>query len=220
MDGDWGGHWAGGTEGPGGGGRVLVLGLGNLLLSDEGLGVRALRLLEDGYSAEPALTLVDGGTAGLDLLPLFAEYRRILLLDALAMDRPPGHCALIRNEAILTVLSPRLSVHHLGLSDVLALTRLLDFPPSDIALVGMVPRCLDTGLDLSPEVTAALPRMLAMARTLLAGWGLQLVALGAETVDHPGLPSTRGLTNIGPWTARNSTKAKTHRQPETVIQVV
>ncbi len=164
----------------GGDGRVLVLGLGNLLLSDEGLGVRALRRLEAGYRADPALTLVDGGTAGLDLLPLFAEYRRILLFDALAMDRPPGHCAVIRNEAILTVLSPRLSVHHLGLSDVLALARVLDFPPSDIALVGMVPSCLNTSLELSPEVTTALPRMLALAQTVLEGWGLQLIPLGTE----------------------------------------
>lgn len=169
MDGAWGGGR------PGGEGRVLVLGLGNLLLSDEGLGVRALRCLEDGYDATPALTLVDGGTAGLDLLPLFAEYRRILLLDALAMDRPPGHCAVIRNEAILTVLSPRLSVHHLGLADVLALTRLLDFAPSDIALVGMVPRRLDTGLALSPAVTAALPRLLALAAAVLDDWGVRLL---------------------------------------------
>jgi hydrogenase maturation protease len=178
MDGHWGSDW---PDDAGGDGRVLLLGLGNLLLSDEGLGVHALRLLEAGYHVPPALTLIDGGTAGLDLLPLFAEYRRILLLDALAMDQPPGHCAVIRNEAILTVLSPRLSVHHLGLSDVLALARLLDFPPSDIALVGMVPRSLETGLDLSPEVSAALPRMLALAQNVLNGWGLQLTPSGIET---------------------------------------
>jgi hydrogenase maturation protease len=185
-----------GPAGPGGDGRVLVLGLGNLLLRDEGVGVRALRRLEDGHRPHPALTRVDGGTAGLDLLPLFAEYRRILLLDAVAMDRPPGHCAVIRNAEILTVLSPRLSVHHLGLCDVLGLTRLLDYPPTELALVGMVPRTLDTALDLSPEVAAALPRMLALALGVLDDWGLRLL---------PGPPTSVGKrvrpSRMTPWAA-------------------
>lgn len=160
------------NDDPGAG--ILLIGLGNLLLGDEGVGVHVLRRLECDYRFEPAITLVDGGTSGLDLLPLFADHRRILMIDAIALDAPPGNIAVFRDADIRRALSPKLSVHHLGVSDLLALVQLLDYGPTEIVLVGIVPECLELGLELSPAVAAAIPDVIERVGEILNGWGIVL----------------------------------------------
>ncbi|MBV5273893.1 MAG: HyaD/HybD family hydrogenase maturation endopeptidase [Lamprocystis purpurea] len=155
---------------------VLVIGLGNLLVGDEGLGVQVLRRLETDYGFDPAVTLVDGGTSGLDLLPLFADYRRILLIDAVAGEGPPGSVTVLRDEAILRVLSQKLSVHHLGVTDVLALAQLLGYPAAEIVLVGVVPAELGLGLQLSPTVARSVPAIIEQLGAVLAEWGVTVRA--------------------------------------------
>lgn len=155
---------------------VLLIGWGNLLLGDEGVGVHVLRRLEADYRFEPTVMLVDGGTSGMDLLPLFADYRRILMIDAIALDRPPGFIAVIRDDEIRAVLSEKLSVHHLGVTDVLAMTKLLDYPPSEIVLIGIVPERMELDLALSPTLCAALPDVIEQAGAILRDWGVRLLA--------------------------------------------
>lgn len=171
------------------GADILLIGLGNLLLGDEGVGIHVLRRLERDYRLEPAVTLIDGGTLGLDLLPLFAEHRRILMIDAIALDAPPGRIDVFRDADIRRALSPKLSVHHLGVSDLLALLQLLDDGPTEIVLVGIVPECLELGLDLSPSVAAAIPDVIERVGEILNGWG---IALGASTSQSrtPGLSTS------------------------------
>ena len=173
------------------GADILLIGLGNLLLGDEGVGVHVLRRLECDYRFEPAVTLVDGGTSGLDLLPLFADHRRILMIDAVALDAPPGHIAVFRDADIRRALSPKLSVHHLGVSDLLALVQLLDYGPTEIVLVGIVPECLELGLDLSPSVAAVIPDVIERVGAILSGWSIAL-GLGVSTSQSrtPGLSAS------------------------------
>lgn len=154
---------------------VLLIGWGNLLLGDEGVGVHVLRRLEAEYRFEPAVMLVDGGTSGMDLLPLFADYRRILMIDAIALDRPPGSIAVIRDDEIRAVLSEKLSVHHLGVTDVLAMTKLLDYPPSEIVLIGIVPERMELDLELSQTLCDALPDVIQRAGAILRHWGVRLL---------------------------------------------
>lgn len=155
-------------------GGVLLIGWGNLLLGDEGVGVHALRRLEHTYSFAPAVELVDGGTSGLDLLPLFGEHGRILMLDAVALDASPGEIQVLRGGDIRRALDQKLSVHHLGVSDVLAVAELLDYAPEEIVLLGMVPECLDLGLELSPRISARLPSFLEIALSILRSWGVSI----------------------------------------------
>nr|WP_246194690.1 HyaD/HybD family hydrogenase maturation endopeptidase [Allochromatium palmeri] len=163
--------------------------MGNLLLGDEGVGVHVLRRLECDYSFEPAITLVDGGTSGLDLLPLFADHRRILMIDAIALDAPPGHIAVFRDADIRSVLNHKLSVHHLGVSDLLALVQLLDYGPTEIVLVGIVPECLELTLDLSSPVTAAIPAVIEQVGSILDTWGVALLESTSQS-PTPGLSSS------------------------------
>jgi hydrogenase maturation protease len=154
---------------------ALILGLGNLLLSDEGVGIHVLRHLEQGCDFTPGVELVDGGTTGLDLLDLFRKHQDILLIDALFVpDAAPGDIHILHNDAILAALSKKISMHHLGISDVLALAQLLDYRPRNLVLIGVVPGNLELGTELSSPVAQRLLEILDRIRDILSDWGVRM----------------------------------------------
>jgi hydrogenase maturation protease len=152
---------------------TLLIGLGNLIYADEGVGVHAMRRLEAEYSFSPAVELVDGGTSGLDLLPMLRDRRQLLLIDALAADAPPGTLRVIRNRDIRSALTEKVSLHHLGIADLLALAELLDYNPTEIALLGVVPERLEMQLGLSSRLRRGLPEIMDTARAILRAWGIE-----------------------------------------------
>lgn len=164
----------------------MLLGLGNLLLGDEGLGVHVVRRLATGYHCEPPITLIDGGTAGLELLPLFRDHARILMIDALDSDRPPGTVSLIRDQDIRRAIEVKLTLHHLGLAEVLALLELLDERPAELVLIGVAPQRLALDLELSPGITAAIPAVIAAVQAVLTGWGVRLTVPSRTAMSAAG----------------------------------
>ncbi len=143
--------------------RVLVLGVGNVLLGAEGAGVHAVRAME-GEAWPDGVTLLDGGTGGFHLLSLFEEYARIVLVDATLDGRPPGTLRLIRPRFASDY--PRtLSAHDIGLKDLVEAAALLGLAP-EVVLVTISVATLPEGLHagLSPEVAAALPGVAALVR--------------------------------------------------------
>lgn len=151
---------------------AMLIGLGNLIMGDEGVGVHVMRRLEGEYAFEPRVELVDGGTSGLDLLPLLKDQRRLLLIDALAADAPPGSIRIIRDQAIKSALTEKVSLHHLGIADLLALAELLDYAPPEIVLIGIVPERLEMELGLSQRLRARMPEVTATVLGVLAEWGI------------------------------------------------
>jgi hydrogenase maturation protease len=143
--------------------RVLVLGVGNVLLGDEGAGVHAVRSME--AEAWPShVTILDGGTGGFHLLSLFEEFARIVLVDATMDGQPPGTVRLIRPRFASDY--PRtLSAHDIGLKDLVESAALLGLTP-EVVLVTISVTTLPEGLDadLSPEVAGALTRVAALVR--------------------------------------------------------
>ncbi len=107
-------------------GRVVVLGLGNLLRRDEGLGIRALERLQARYALPDSVQLVDGGTLGLDLLSYLEEAERVLILDAVLTDGPPGTLLRAAGDEVPAFFGMRTSPHEIALADLLAVTKLLD----------------------------------------------------------------------------------------------
>jgi len=149
---------------------VLVLGIGNVLLGDEGVGVHAVRLLEQD-AWPPHVKLLDGGTGGFHLLSLFQEFDRIVLVDATMDGKPPGTVRVIRPRFASDY--PRtLSAHDIGLKDLVDSAALLGLKP-DVVLVVVSVKTLPEGLhaELSPEVAAALPRVSALVREAVEGRG-------------------------------------------------
>ena len=95
--------------------KILILGLGNILLQDEGLGVQAVQRLESNYQLPANVQALDGGTKGLDLLPFLEGVTDLLILDAVKMDETPGTLIRLEGEAIPKALSVKMSMHQVGL---------------------------------------------------------------------------------------------------------
>lgn len=146
---------------------TLVLGLGNILLSDEGVGVRAVEALVEQVQLPPDVEVLDGGTSGMDLLDQIAGRARLIVVDAVRSGRPPASVVYLSSDEVPAFFTSKLSPHQLGLSDVLAVLRLMDAAPGRITVIGVEPVCLDLSLSLSPPVAAALPEVVRLIQTEL-----------------------------------------------------
>ena len=153
--------------------RVLVLGLGNVLLTDEGIGVHAVTALRKSYRFSPGIDIVDGGTMGLDLLPLFQDRDRILIIDAVDFGKACGHIATLEQASIPSVLNTKMSTHHIGLTDLLIAARLTRDSPLHLALVGIQPFSLAMALGLSQQLIPFWDAFLSEIVSRLADWEIR-----------------------------------------------
>ena len=141
---------------------ILVLGLGNVLLSDEGVGVRIVEALDATHELPAEVALLDGGTSGMDLLDMVAERDCLIVADAVNADQPAGRVIRLEDDDIRMLFETRFSPHQLGLSDLLAALRLIGKAPRRIVVVGVVPQNLALGMELSPAVAAGRDAALGM----------------------------------------------------------
>lgn len=156
--------------------RIVVLGIGNTLLADEGVGVQALaRLREDG--ADEGLVLVDGGTLGLALLEYVEGADGLIVIDAARLDLAPGSVRRYCDAALDALLRSRIrTVHELGLKDLLDMARVNGALPARRALITVEPARVDWDTALSPVVAAALPEIGRLVRETGAEWKLAAAA--------------------------------------------
>ena len=154
--------------------KIAVLGIGNLLQKDEGVGVHLINRLEKEYNFSPHVNLIDGGTMGTDLLPYLEENDKVIILDAVNFDEVPGFIGVIENDDILRRLNTKLSIHHLGLTDVLSSARLLDIEPSEIYLIGIQPKNIEMGTELTDEINQRTGKMIDAAIKKLNEWGIEV----------------------------------------------
>jgi hydrogenase maturation protease len=151
--------------------EVLVLGIGNVLLRDDGVGVCVLRALEAGLEGDRRLRFVDGGTIGFMLQALIEETPDLLVIDAVRMAEKPGSVRCFENEAMDRFLTGRRgSVHEIGLRDVLDMARLTGRFPRRRALVGVEPATTELGEQLSPEAERGVTPAVRVAREVLDRW--------------------------------------------------
>jgi hydrogenase maturation protease len=140
---------------------LLVLGLGNILCSDDGVGPAAVNLLMRRYEVPQGVRVLDGGTLGLCLLPYIEDAKQVLLVDAVRADRPPGSLVRLEGDAVAPAILHRLSVHQIGVADLLDGARWLERYPDQLILLGLVPETLKLGLARSAAVEAQLPKLVA-----------------------------------------------------------
>jgi hydrogenase maturation protease len=136
---------------------LLVLGLGNLLLGDDGVGSAAIALLLDRYRPPRDVRVLDGGTLGLSLLPYLDEADVVILVDAIRADAAPGSLVRLDGEQVAPAVATRLSPHQIGVSDLLDGARWLDRYPTRLVLLGIVPETMELAVGLSPQVARSLP---------------------------------------------------------------
>jgi hydrogenase maturation protease len=172
---------------------LLVLGLGNVLCGDDGLGVVAVHLLRRGYQAPAGVSVLDGGTLGLSLLPYLEEAREAILVDAIRGDGPPGTLVRIEGEEVAPAVAARLSVHQVGVADLLEGARWRETYPSRVILLGLVPESLDLGLERTAAVEAALPGLVERVVEEARGLGHVFVPTAS---DETAARSTGDLAHV------------------------
>ena len=154
--------------------NILILGIGNILLSDEGAGVKAVEELQNRYDCSDAVEIVDGGTVGFELLPYFENRSHIFIIDAVKTGNKPG--TIVRIDDPPAFFQKKVSPHQIGLADVMGIAVITDNMPQNIALFGIEPKELSTGLELSPEVAGNLSQLVDMVVDELKAIGIKVEA--------------------------------------------
>ncbi len=155
--------------------KIAVLGVGNVLLSDEGLGVRVVEEIRKRYRLPEEVLLIDGGTLGLNLLYFLEDVERLLIVDAVLGGLPPGSLYKFKGEEVLTYFKSRkLSAHDIGIQEVLALADLTDRLPKEIVVLGLEPESFEISLDLSPSVKDNLDKLIEEVIKQLKEWGVEV----------------------------------------------
>ncbi len=158
--------------------RVVVLGIGNVLMGDDGFGPYVARLLGARYELPEAVEVHDGGTPGLDLAPYLGDSRALLVIDTVNADGPPGTVRVWRREELLTSpLPPRTSPHQPGLREALLASELTGAASIDLTLVGVVPQTTELGTRLSPPLAAAVEPVIDITVAELERLGVTLKRL-------------------------------------------
>ncbi len=156
--------------------RASVIGIGNLLMTDEGFGVHVIRFLEKKYSFPPSVQLIDCGTAGIYMAPVFEQTDVALIVDAAAIEgHPPGTLITLDHKGmsgrqIQTSMSP----HQVGVLEVLEICRLRGNLPSCIEFYLVIPKDIGPGIELSPEVHRKVPEVAKKIVTRLQKEGFDI----------------------------------------------
>lgn len=152
---------------------AVVIGIGNVLLSDEGVGVHAIRALMDRYAFPEGVLLIDGGNKGLELLP-YIEGDHLMLIDAVDFGEPPGTVRVMEGDEIHAFLDMKFSVHQIGVPDLLFAAMLTGVLPLNLCLVGIQPESLEAGLELTGTVRGKMDELLGLAVEELRSWGIEV----------------------------------------------
>jgi hydrogenase maturation protease len=153
---------------------ILVLGIGNSLMNDDALGVTAIEELQSRYTFPAGVTVVDGGTLGLDLLPMLEGVKKLLIIDAIDMGAAPGALFRLQGEEVPRAFASKLSVHQMGVQDLLAVAELQGHVPEELVVWGVQPGSIEMEMRLTPAVAAAMIALLDGVVGELAGWGIVL----------------------------------------------
>ena len=139
---------------------IRILGVGNVLCTDDGLGPYAIKALEAQFEFPEGVEVIDLGTPGLDLTPYLSDARMVIVLDTVKSEEPAGTLRLLRDGEIVAKPPPsRMSPHEPGLREALMATEFSDCSPEEILLIGVVPESTDGGTKLTEAVRFAVPQV-------------------------------------------------------------
>jgi hydrogenase maturation protease len=156
--------------------NTLVLGVGNLLMQDEGAGVRALEAFADKYPLPDGVEFLDGGTSGLGLLQHLDGRDCLVIIDAVRSGERPGTVVRMEGQEVPALFRQRISAHQLGIADLLAMAQLTGSLPGKLVLLGIEPKTMGTGLTMSMEVLHGLNLLVDMLAQELGKHNANLAA--------------------------------------------
>jgi len=148
---------------------VAVLGLGNLVHSDDGVGVHAIHRLQTDARVPAGVVLLDGGTQGISLIPHISGFPRLLVIDAVDVGEAPGTVVRFEGRA-LDGLPGKATVHQLGFADLMITMKLLGEAPDEVVVLGVQPVSTEWSAELTPRVRDAMPSLLDLVIAQLRSW--------------------------------------------------
>ena len=151
--------------------NTLVIGVGNLLMSDEGIGVHTIRRFAEKYALPEGVQILDGGTLGLDLLYYLEGIENLLLIDAVDAGKEPGTIIRMEGEDVPAFLSMKMSPHQIGIPDMLFAAKLKDLFPKQLVLFGVQPASLEISTELSLLVKPLVNTLVGHMVDQLTQWG-------------------------------------------------
>ena len=152
-----------------------MLGVGNILMQDEGFGVRVIEELLSRYSFPENVQVLDGGTLGMELLRFLIDTDKLILVDAVSGDLPPGSIYQFNHDEVKTYFKEKVSMHELGIQDVLEVIEVLEKPAKEIRILGVQPLTIDIGLEMTTIVTEAVEHVVEKVLLLLKEWQVEVV---------------------------------------------
>lgn len=153
---------------------IILLGVGNILLTDEGLGVHVVNEMRKEYTFSPEIGIIDGGTMGMELLSYMRGMKKLLLVDAVNGGEEPGTVYEFPHRDMETYFTDHISVHEVGMQDILRIRALQDNPLEDAMVIGVEPESLDIGLAVSDTVKNVLPDVKQRVIGVLKTWGVEV----------------------------------------------
>ncbi len=157
--------------------EITVLGIGNIILSDEGFGVRVVEYLQKNYTFPDNVALIDGGTLGVELTQFITGTKRLLIIDSIDGGKTAGTLFHFEGEEIRAHFSEKLSAHEVGIQDVLTMLEVTGKPVPEVIVIGAQPYSLEAGVDLTPQMKALLPTIADEAIKILNRWNISPSAI-------------------------------------------
>ena len=151
---------------------IVLLGVGNILLTDEGFGVHVVNQLREDYVFNPPITILDGGTMGMELLTYMRGMTKLLLVDAINGGDAPGTVYEFPHEEMNSYFTEAISVHEVGMQDILRIRTLQEDPLEDAVVIGVEPESLELGLDLSETTQVVVKDVKERILAVLASWNV------------------------------------------------
>lgn len=152
--------------------KAVVLGVGNTILADEGVGVRVVEALARDYILPAEVGVIDGGTSGMELLEELSSLDLLIVVDAVNVGKAPGTPVKLAGDEVPVFFRRNLSPHGIGLSDVLAALEFLDAMPKETIVLGVQPLSLALSTELTPTVAARVPELVAQVVAALSVRGV------------------------------------------------
>ncbi|MEZ0343523.1 MAG: HyaD/HybD family hydrogenase maturation endopeptidase [Caldimicrobium sp.] len=154
--------------------KILIIGLGNVLLSDEGLGVKVVKELEEEINLPEEVEILDGGTGAFFLLPYLEKADYLIIVDAIKTGNPPGTLIIENLENLPKDTLEKISLHEVSFPDLLRILELKGKKFEKIMLAGIEPKNLEVGTDISQEVKRNIPLLKERILSILRSWGIKV----------------------------------------------
>lgn len=152
--------------------EITVLGIGNIILSDEGFGVRVVEHLQENYIFPENVQLIDGGTLGIELTQFIIGTKKLLIIDSIDGDKPAGTIFHFVGDEIKNHFSKKISAHEIGIQDVLTMMEITGKIIPEVVVIGAQPFSLEAGVELTEDMKKILPIIVDKSIEILQNWGI------------------------------------------------